>query len=159
MSVWCWGLTSHQTGRLSNDMWHVPWCHHQRQAPRQMDTAGDWSDYMPFTSPPPLPLSCYSLCSADSWLAGCWQQGLGNGLIPCLQGSPMEHPAWQGPPSTLLQNESHLISPKCHAGKYVPFPPAWPALWAKKPQLPPGKPKLRRSEAVREEEEGSKGFG
>lgn len=56
MSVWCWGLTSHRTGRLSNDMWHVPWCHRQRQAPQADGWAVDWSDYMPFRSPPLVPI-------------------------------------------------------------------------------------------------------
>lgn len=81
MSVWCWGLTSHRTGRLSNDMWHVPWCHRQRQAPQQMDELLIDLIICLLGPLPWSPLSCYSLCSAASWLAGCWLQGVGNRLI------------------------------------------------------------------------------
>lgn len=142
MNVWCWGLTSHQTGRLSNDMWHVPWCHHQRQAP-QADGRSWWLIWLhAFYFPSPLAivllqsLFCRQLAgrmlAARPKKTGC--------LYLCLQDSPMEHPAWQGPPSTLLQREGHLISPKCHAGKYSPSPPAWPALSAKMPKYLQGSP-------------------
>lgn len=56
MSVWCWGLTSYRRGRLSNDMWHVPWCHHQRQAP-QADGRSWWLIWLhAFYFPSPLPI-------------------------------------------------------------------------------------------------------
>lgn len=159
MSVWCWGLTSHWTGRLSKDMWHVPWCHHERQAP-QADGPSWWLIWLhAFYLPSPFPhcsITVFVLQPFGWQDAGCkaWETG----LHPCLQGSPVEHPAWCGPLTTLPHNEGHLRSPKCHTGIYVPSPPAWPYT-SKKARVICGeqlsKMELRRTEAVREEEEGS----
>lgn len=81
MSVWCWGLTSHRTGRLSNDMWHVPWCHRQRQAPQADGWAVDWSDYMPFRSPPLVPIVLLQSLFCSQLAGRMWLQGVGNRLI------------------------------------------------------------------------------
>ena len=113
--------------------------------------------------PLPLPtLFHFSLYSVACWLAGCWLQGLGNMLTSLLQGSPMDHPSWRGPLSTLVQNEGHLRSPKCYTGKYVLSLRAWPVLWAKSQVISwqgLSGMELREAEAVRVEEERNLGFG
>lgn len=159
MSVWCWGLTSHRTGRLSNDMWHVPWCHRQRQAPQADGWAVDWSDYMPFRSPPLVPIVLLQslFCSqlAGRMLAArCRKQAYISAYEVLLWNIELGEVH-----SQLFSRMKHIWLVECRAWKYVSSPPAWPAIWAKKPKLFLGKPKLRRVEAVREEEEGSKGFG
>ena len=104
----------------------------------------------------------FSLCYVACWLVGCWLQGLGNTLISLLQGSPMDHPSWHGPLSTLVQNKGHLRSPKCYTGKYVLSLPAWPVIWAKRQVISEqglSGMELRKAEAVRVEEERNLGFG
>lgn len=123
--------------------------------PRQMDAAGDWSDYMPFTSLPLSPLSCYSLCSADSWLTGCWRQGLKIRLISLptrlsygtssLARSTLHSSTeWTSDKSKVSWRKIHSIS-SC-----------WTCYMSPNAQASPGKPMLRRAEAMREEEERSK---
>lgn len=116
--------------------------------PPETGSPGRWTQMVtdPITClllPLPLsPLSCSSLCSVACWLAGCWLQGVANRLTSLLQGPSVDHPSWRGPLSTLLQNEGHLRSPKCHTGRYVPSPLARPVIRAKKPKLSLGKDSL-----------------
>lgn len=120
--------------------------------PRQMDPAGDWSDYMPFTSLLPVPTFLFQplFCSL---LAGRVLADI-SATRPFL-----DHSAWCGPLATIL----HLRYPKCLHREVCSISSCPTCYMTKEAQASSEEGlsgmELRKARAVREEEKGNTRVG